>query len=64
METKYILKSKTVYGIGVVDESGKSHNPIFVHDKTKKEITNFINLCNEEKLEPIHLRDVISDMLL
>lgn len=64
METKYIVKSKTIYGIGVVDENGNNRKPIFIHNKTKKEITDFINLCNQEKLEPIHLQNVICDMLL
>ena len=64
VETKYILKSKTIYGIEVTGEQAKKYKPIFIHNKTKKEITDFINLCNQEKLEPIHLRDVISDMLL
>ena len=63
MATKYILKSKIIYGIGIVDEGDTDHNSIFIHDKTEKEISDFIDLCNKEKVEPIHLHDTISDIL-
>ena len=63
MAIKYVLKSKIIYGIGIVDEEDTSHNPIFIYDKTEKEISDFIDLCNKEKVEPIHLHDVIGDLL-
>lgn len=63
MQTKYVLKTKTIYGIGVAGVGEVLINPIFLHGKTKKEITEFIKLCNKEKLETVHLKDVISDML-
>ena len=63
MKTKYFLASKTVYGISTKDSKGGVTNPIYFIDKNKKEISEFIKLCNAEGLEPIHLKDVISDIL-
>ena len=70
---KYILRTDvvtdeenhkhTVYGITALDSFGnvlKSAQDIFF-DKQKAE--EFIKLCNEEKLELIHLQDVIDDIL-
>jgi hypothetical protein len=63
MKTKYFLTSKTVYGISAKDDEGGVTKPIFLFDKNKKEISKFIKLCNAEGLEPIHLKDAISDIL-
>ncbi len=51
----------TVYGINALDFENvlKSIADIFF-DKQKAE--NFIELCNEEKLELVHLQDVIEDI--
>lgn len=53
----------TVYGIEAVDSKGKvllSFSDIFF-DKQKAE--HFVNLCNENDLELIHLADVVEDAL-
>lgn len=63
MQTKYVLKTKTVYGIGISGDNERSVTPIYLYGKTKKEITEFIKLCNKEKLETVHLNNVIADML-
>ena len=68
---KYILRTDivtdeenqkyTVYGITAIDNLGnvlESYEDIFF-DKKKAE--EFIELCNEEKLELIHLEGVIED---
>ncbi len=63
MKAKYILKKETVYGISAVDKKGGEQSPIYIMGKSKHEIADFIKLCNSEGLEPIHLKDVITDML-
>ncbi len=63
MKTKYILKAKIVYGIATRNGKGGESKPIFVIDKPKKKVAEFVKLCNAEGLEPIHLRDAIDDIL-
>ena len=73
MQVKYILRTDvvtdeenhryTVYGITALDSFGnmlKTFEDIFF-DKNKAE--EFVKLCNEEKLELIHLQDVVEDVL-
>ena len=62
MQTKYVLKTKTVYGIGISGDNEKCIGPIFLYGKTKKEITDFIKVCNKEGLSSVHLKDAIADM--
>ena len=53
----------TVYGITALDNFGnmlKTFKDIFF-DKNKAE--EFVKLCNEEKLELVHLQDVVEDVL-
>ena len=53
----------TVYGIDVLDNFKnviKTVKDIFFN---KQKAENFIKLCNEEKLELVHLQDVIEDIL-
>ena len=73
MQVKYALRTDivtdednrryTVYGITVLDTFGKvlkTFEDIFF---SKQKADNFIELCNKEKLELIHLQDVIDDIL-
>ena len=73
MQVKYILRTDvvtdeenhryTVYGITALDSFGnmlKTFEDIFF-DKNKAE--EFVKLCNEEKLQLIHLQDVVEDVL-
>lgn len=73
MQVTYTLRKDTVtdeenckhlvYGITAIDVYGnvlETFEDIFF-DKQKAE--EFIELCNEEKLELIHLQDVIEDIL-
>lgn len=73
MQVKYTLRTDivtdednnkhTVYGVDALDRFEnvlESVADIFF-DKQKAE--EFIKLCNEEKLELIHLQDVIEDVL-
>ena len=73
MQVKYTLRTDivtdedtnkhTVYGVDALDRYEnvlESVADIFF-DKQKAE--EFIKLCNEEKLELIHLQDVIEDIL-
>lgn len=73
MKVKYTLRTDivtdednnkhTVYGVDALDRFEnvlESVADIFF-DKLKAE--EFIKLCNEEKLELIHLQDVIEDVL-
>lgn len=52
-------QAETAYGITVLKEE-KSISNIF---SDKSEAIDFINRCNAEKLEFIHLENVIEDML-
>ena len=63
MKPRYVLKSIKVYGISVINEKGGETEEIYLIDRDKKEIRNFIKLCNAERLEPVHLRNAIDDML-
>lgn len=63
MQTKYVLKIMTLYGIAIKNNNGGESKPIFILDKTKKEVSEFVKLCNAERLEPIHLKDAIDDIL-
>lgn len=52
----------TVYGINALDNFGnvlKTIEDIFFSKETAEE---FIELCNEEKLELIHLQNVVDDL--
>lgn len=73
MQVIYILRSDvvkdeennkyTVYGIDALDSFEnviKTVKDIFFN---KQKAEDFINLCNQEKLELIHLQDVIEDIL-
>ena len=74
MKVKYILRTDTVtdeenneftvYGITAIDILGnmlKSYEDIFF---SKEKAKKFVKLCNKEKLELIHLQDVVEDVLL
>ncbi len=63
MKTKYVLKAMTVYGIATKSGKGGESKSIFVLDKSKKKVAEFVKLCNAEGLEPIHLKDAIDDIL-
>ncbi len=63
MQIKYILKTMTLYGIAIKTNNGGESKPIFILDKSKKDVSEFIKLCNTEGLEPIHLKDAIDDIL-
>ena len=56
-------KRYTVYGIEAVNSKGKileSFPDIFFD---RQEAKRFVNLCNENDLELIHLADVVEDAL-
>ena len=70
---KYTLRTNAIidennnehieYGIAVIDRLGnvlKTVDNVFL---CKEKAQNFINLCNREKLELIHLQNVIEDIL-
>ena len=70
MRVKYTLRTDiitdedkqkyTVYGITAIDNFGnilKTFEDIFF---SKQKAEEFVKLCNEEKLELIHLQDVVS----
>ncbi len=54
----------TVYGITALNNSGKelASFPDMFFDKQKA--IDFVNLCNSERLELVHLADVVEDALL
>ena len=57
-------KKYMVYGIEAVDSKGKilkSFPDIFFD---RREAKRFVNLCNENDLELIHLADIVEDMLV
>lgn len=57
-------REHAIYGITALDSSGnvlKTIKDIFF-DKQKAE--NFVELCNKEKLELIHLQDAAEDVLV
>lgn len=52
--------SSTFYGIGVL--RGKCLIDCVLNvSKNYHKVLSLVNLCNEERLDPIHLRDVIED---
>lgn len=73
MNVKYILHSSavideennrySVYGITAINKKEKILKTIsdifFDKDKAK----DFINLCNNEKIELIHIEDIVEDQL-
>lgn len=74
MRVKYTLRTDiitdedkqkyTVYGITAIDNFGnilKTFEDIFF---SKQKAEEFVKLCNEEKLELIHLQDVVEDALV
>ncbi|MDD6478806.1 MAG: DUF6514 family protein [Oscillospiraceae bacterium] len=61
MKIKYKLKVERIYGISAIDEKGYILCSISTIGKSKREVVNLIKLCNSEKLEPVHLKDVIED---
>lgn len=70
---KYILRTDiltdeenrrhTVYGITALDSRGNVLQSVADIFFCKEKAENFITLCNEEKLELIHLQNVIEDVL-
>ena len=74
MSIRYILRTDTVtdednqrhtvYGITAIDSRGAEQEmfPDIFFDKKKAE--DFVNICNSEELELIHLADVIEDILV
>ena len=73
MQVKYILRTDivsdednnnfTVYGISALDNYGnvlETFEDIFFN---KQQAEEFVELCNKEKLELIHLQGVVEDML-
>ena len=63
MKSRYILKVNKVYGISVTDKDKGVIDEIFLLGKSKQEVCRFVKLCNAERLEPIHLKNAINDML-
>ncbi len=73
MKVKYILRTDsttdsrnqeyTIYGISAINGFKKILKtfPNIFFNKQKAE--EFVKLCNEEKLELIHLQDVVEDAL-
>ena len=73
MKVKYVLRTDivtddrnqkyTTYGISAINNFKNVlktfPNIFFSKDKAEE----FVNLCNEEKLELIHLKDVVEDVL-
>lgn len=54
----------TVYGITALNNDGKvldTYSDIFFD---KQKAIEFVSLCNSEKLELIHLKDVVEDALI
>ncbi len=58
------LGEYTAYGVCVFIEETKtvieSFSDVFLE---KEEAENFVNMCNISRLDPIHLREVIEDMI-
>lgn len=52
------------YGIDVLDDGGcvlKSVSDVFFN---LKEAENFVEICNKKQLDPIHLEDVVMDVII
>ena len=70
---KYILRTDvvtdeenqkyTVYGITTLDSFGNVLNTFEDIFFSKQKAEEFVKLCNEEKLELIHLQNVVEDVL-
>lgn len=70
---KYILRTDvvtdeenqkyTVYGITALDNFGNVLNTFEDIFFSKQKAEEFVELCNDEKLELIHLQDVVEDVL-
>ena len=70
---KYILRTDvvtdeenlkyTVYGITALDSFGNVLNTFEDIFFNKQKAEEFVELCNDEKLELIHLQDVVEDAL-
>ena len=62
MRVKYVLREDTAYGVTALDKNGKvlANVPAILLDKEK--MKNFVELCNSEKVELVHLADVIEDL--
>ncbi|MBQ8683060.1 MAG: hypothetical protein IJ518_00915 [Clostridia bacterium] len=53
----------TVYGIEALDTAGNilcCFSDIFFEQEKAKE---FVQMCNEQAVEPVHIQDVIDDVL-
>lgn len=74
MNISYILHTDTVtdeedqlyivYGISAIDGKGAKQVSFADIFFSKRKAQEFVNLCNSEKLELIHLADVIDDILV
>lgn len=53
----------TVYGITSLDSFGNVLNTFEDIFFSKQKAEEFVELCNDEKLELIHLQDVVEDVL-
>lgn len=72
MQVKYTLRTDilndennqkhTVYGITALDSFGNVLETIEDIFSNKEKAEEFIELCNEEKLELIHLQNVVDDL--
>ena len=64
MSYLYTVREDTMYGVNIVDtETGEildSAPGVFI---TQQEAENFAQLCNSEDLSPIHLKDVVHNIL-
>lgn len=63
MKKRYVLKTSAMYGISIVSDEGGESKPIYFMDRDKKEVSDFVKLCNAAGLEPVHLKDAIDDYL-
>lgn len=72
MQVKYTLRTDilndesnqkhTVYGITALDNFGNVLETIEDIFLSKEKAEEFIELCNEEKLELVHLQNVVDDL--
>ena len=66
-EREYIIDgvSHLGYGIRLVDKSNLTGDGVTYNDisTNKEQVERLVLLCNEFKLCPIHLKDVIEDFL-
>ena len=66
IEDSFTLESETHIGYGISVKDTRNGKCTLFHDISvnKKDIANLVSLCNELKLDPIHIRDVIDDFLV